>query len=44
MTMTVDCDFKQKTEEPQNGLQGSVIFMYNVAWSQINQKTGAAVV
>ena len=27
MTMTVDWDFKQKTKEPKNWLQGSVIFM-----------------
>ena len=44
MTMTVDWDFKPKTKEPQNGLHGSVIFMFNVVWSQIHLNTGAAVV
>ena len=40
MTMTVNRDFKPKTKEPKIGLQGSVIFTYNVEWSEFNQKTG----
>ena len=44
MTMTVDWNFKPKTKEPQNGLQGSVLLMYNELWYQIHQQTGAALV
>ena len=44
MTMTVGWDFEPKTKERKNGIQGSVIFIFNVVGSQIHQETGAAVV
>ena len=40
MTVTVYWDFKPKAKQ-KNGLHGSIIFIYNVVWSQLHLNAGS---